>query len=192
MDLVTAVDAVTTLIDTFSSLRNEEELKKFVDAAKLKGSDFGIEDLFKNLGSKHRRSLPHCLKNGQTLLDAAFSHHIDVAPESNTSDAQSKFRTEFYYPLLDLLLSELRRRFSTESCEVLVQLSAFNPTHWNEENIENVRKLAKRYSIPEEATCREYTLLKGSRYLRDLIEEMEKKRMEESLLTFNFKDIWQK
>ena len=177
MDLVTAVDAVTTLIDTFSSLRNEEELKKFVDAAKL-AIDFGIEDSFKNLGSKRRRSLPHRLQDGQTLLDAAFSHHIiDAAPESNTPvTAQSKFRTEFYYPLLDLLLSELRRRFSTESCEVLVQLSAFNPTHWNEGNIENVRKLAKRYSIPEEATCREYTLLKGSRYLRDLIEEMEERR----------------
>ena len=115
-----------------------------------------------------------------------FSHRIARAAQSDAAiTAQSTFRTEFYYPLLDLLLSEMRRRFSTQSCELLVQLSAFNPTPWDEKNIEKVGKLTKRYSIPEGATCREYILLKGSRYLRDLVKEMEerkKKRWKNSYL----------
>ena len=111
------------------------------------------------------------------LLDAAFSHRIaSLAQPKSSVTAQSKFCIEFYYPVLDLLLSELQRRFSIESCEVPVQLPALNPAQWNEDNLENVGKLAKRYSIPEEPTCQEYTLFKSSRYYRGLLEEIEERR----------------
>ena len=176
MDLVTAVDTVTSLINTFSSFRNEEKLTKFVQTAKEKAVQCGIEDSFRDLGSKRSRNLPHRFTDGQTLLDAAFSHRNASLAQPNLSvAAQSKFCIEFYYPVLDLLLSELRRRFSIESCEVLVQLSALNPAQWNEDNLKNVGKLAKRYSIPEEPTCQEYTLFKSSRYYRGLLEEMEER-----------------
>ena len=131
MDLVTAVDAVTTLIEAFSSLRTEDKFAKFVKAAKLKAAEFDIEDSFRDLGTKRRRCLRHRLTDGQTFLDATFSYHIATTAQSNASvTAQSKFRTEFYYPLLDLLLSEMQRRFSTESCEVLVQLSLLIQRTW--------------------------------------------------------------
>ena len=179
MDLVTAVDTVTSLINTFSSFRNEEKLiTKFVQTAKAKAVQCGIEDSFRDLGSKRSRNLPHRFTGGQTLLDAAFSHrNASLAQPNSSVTAQSKFCIEFYYPVLDLLLSELRRRFSIviESCEVPVQLSALNPAQWNEDNLENVGKLAKRYSIPEEPTCQEYTLFKSSRYYRGLLEEMEER-----------------
>lgn len=64
MDMVTAVDAVTTLINTFPSLRNEEKLTKFVESAKVKAVQFGIEDSFRDLGSKRSRNLPHRFKDG--------------------------------------------------------------------------------------------------------------------------------
>ena len=178
MDLVTAVDTVTALINTFSSFRNEEKLTKFVQTtAMAKAVQCGIEDSFRDLGSKRSRNLPHRFTDGQTLLHAAFSHcNVSLAQPNSSVTAQSKFCFEFYYPVLDLLLSELRRRFSIESCEVLVQLSALNPAQWNEDNLENVGKLAKRYSIPAEPTCQEYTLFKSSRYYRGLLEEMEERR----------------
>ena len=125
MDFVTAVDAVTTLIKTFCSLRTEYKFAKFVNAAKLKAVEFDIEDSFRDLGTKRHRCLPHRLTDGQTFLHAVFSHHIATAAQSDTAvTAQSTFRAEFYYPLLDLLLREMRRRFSTQSCEVLVYLNS--------------------------------------------------------------------
>ena len=68
MDLVTAVDAVITLINTFFCLRNEEKLTKFVESAKEKAVQFGIEDSFRDLGSKRPRNLPHRFTDGQTCL----------------------------------------------------------------------------------------------------------------------------
>ena len=68
MDLVTAVDAVITLINTFFCLRNEEKLTKFVESAKEKAIQFGIEDSFRDLGSKRPRNLPHWFTDGQTCL----------------------------------------------------------------------------------------------------------------------------
>ena len=49
MDLVTAVDTVTSLINTFSSFRNEGKLTKFVQTAKAKAVQCGIEDSFRDL-----------------------------------------------------------------------------------------------------------------------------------------------
>ena len=103
--------------------------------------------------------------------------------------AQSKFCIEFYYPVLDLLLSELRRRFSIESCEVLVQLSALNPAQWNADNLENVGKLAKRYSIPEKPTCQEYTLFKSYRGLLEEMEEREKRGWKKPYLPLILKKV---
>ena len=196
MDLVTAVDTVTSLFNTFSSLRNEEKLTKSVQTAKAKAVQRGIEDSFRDLGSKRSRNLPHRFTDGQTLLDAAFSHcNASLAQPNSSVTAQSKFCTEFYYLVLDLLLSELRRRFSIESCEVLVQLSALNPAQWNEDNLENVAKLAKRYSIPEEPTCQEYMLFKSSRYYCGLLEEMEERRKrgwKNPYLPLIIEGVWQR
>ena len=55
-------------------------------------------------------------------------------------------------------------------------MSAFNPANWNDENAEKVAKLAKRYSIPDESTCREYSLFKESGYFRSLMKELEERR----------------
>ena len=117
MDLVTAVDAVATLINKFSSFRNDGKFAEFVDAAKVKAAEFCIEDSFRDPTNKRRRTLPNRLADGQTLFEASFSHHIASSTQNSMLvSARSKFRTDFYYCLLDLLLNELDRRFSTESC----------------------------------------------------------------------------
>lgn len=177
MDLVTAVDAVTSLIAKFSSFRNEEKFAEFVRTAESKAVEFHVEDSFRDPSNKRRRTLPNRLADGQTLLDASFSHHVASSTQNSTTvSSESKFRTDFYYCLLDLLLTELKRRFSVESCEVLVQFSAFNPARWSDDNREKVRNLARRYTIPEEATCREYSLFRESGCFRSLMEEMETRK----------------
>jgi hypothetical protein len=112
MDLVTAVDAATSLIAKFSSFRNEEKFAEFVRTAEFKAVEFHVEDSFRDPNHKRRRTLPS-LADGPTLLDASLSHPVVSSIQNSTTvSAESKFRTDFYYCLLDLLLRELKRRFS--------------------------------------------------------------------------------
>ncbi len=110
--------------------------------AKEKATEFGIADDFK-MPDKRRRTLPSRLADGQTLLNASFGHR--AAAETETLQAESladNFRRTFYYALLDLLLNELQKRFSSTACKVMTQLSAFCPS------IANVIKFASRYDVP--------------------------------------------
>jgi hypothetical protein len=114
----------------FSSFWNEEV-------------EFHLGDSFRDPSNKRRRTLPG-LADGQTLLDASLSHRVFFSTQNSTTvSAESKFRTGFYYCLLDLLLRELKRRFSIESCDVLVQFSLqrFGVMIIN---IEKVRDLSRR------------------------------------------------
>ena len=79
-----------------------------MESAKEKAIQFGIEDSFRDLGSKRSRNLPHRFTDGQTLPDAAFSHRNASPAQLNSPvTSQSKVCVEFYHPVLDLLLSEL-------------------------------------------------------------------------------------
>ncbi len=116
MDMVTTVDSVTTLIRQISSLRTEEKLSDFVQIAKEKAAELGILDVF-SPPDKRRRTLPSRLADGQTLLDATFSHRIGAETENIQAESQEDtFRRSFFYTLLDLLLNELQKRFSSEAC----------------------------------------------------------------------------
>eukprot|EP00795_Rhopilema_esculentum_P005384 gene5384-556_t len=130
-----------------------------------------------NEACERRRRLPERLGDGQTSLDATFSHSIATPSESSQSvTAVDNFRHVFYYPFLDLMLNELGRRFSVESCEVMMQLSAFNPLHWNAGNQGKVGIFASRYGIPAQPTCQEYMLLRESRFFTKLLLEMDERK----------------
>ena len=176
MDMVTAVDAVQTLIRRITSLRDEKQFDELICKAKLHGSKCNVNNTF-NEASKRRRRLPERLGDGQTLLDATFSHSIATPSESSQSvTAVDNFRHVFYYPFLDLMLNELGKRFSVESCEVMMQLSAFNPLHWNAGNQGKVGKFTSRYDIPAQPTCQEYMLLRESRFFTKLLLEMDERK----------------
>eukprot|EP00794_Sanderia_malayensis_P015569 gene15569-17145_t len=192
MDMVTAVDAVQTLIRRITSPRDEKHFDELVCKAKLHASKCNVNNTF-NEASKRRRRLPERLGDGQTLLDATFSHSIATPSESSQSvTAVDNFRHVFYYPFLDLMLNELGKRFSVESCEVMMQLSAFNPLHWNAGNQGKVGKFASRYGIPAQPTCQEYMLLRESQFFTKLLLEMEerkKKGWKNSVFTINSEDV---
>ena len=178
MDMVTAVDAVETLVRQITTLRDETHFEDMVRKAKFHAANCGISDSFSQ-ANKRRRRLPERLGDGQTLLDATFSHSVATSTPfepSQLATAADIFRREFYYPFLDLMLNELRKRFSFESCAVMMQLSAFNPSNWKTDQQDKVREFARRYGIPAEATCQEYTLLRESRYFQRLLLEMEERR----------------
>eukprot|EP00112_Aurelia_sp_Birch-Aquarium-sp1_P005450 Seg1619.5 transcript_id=Seg1619.5/GoldUCD/mRNA.D3Y31 product="hypothetical protein" protein_id=Seg1619.5/GoldUCD/D3Y31 len=178
MDMVTAVDAVQTLIRHITALRDDTHFEDLVQKAKFHAAKCGISDSFSK-GNKRRRRLPERLGDGQTLLDATFSHSVATSTAlkpNQLATAADTFRREFYYPFLDLMLNELGKRFSFESCDVMMQLSAFNPANWKTDQQDKVSKFARRYGIPAEATCQEYTLLRESQYFQRLLLEMEERR----------------
>ena len=178
MDMVTAVDAVQTLIRQITAIRDEKHFEDLVQKAKFHAAKCGISDSFSQ-ASKRRRRLPERLGDGQTLLDATFSHSVAASSPSEPSQlatAADIFRREFYYPFLGLMLNELGKRFSFESCEIMMQLSAFNPANWKSDQQDKVREFARRYGIPAEATCQEYTLLRESHYFQRLLLDMEERR----------------
>ncbi|XP_063590423.1 zinc finger MYM-type protein 1-like [Penaeus indicus] len=176
MDMVTAVDSVTTLIRQISSLRTEQKLSDFVQMAKERAAEFGIVDDF-SPPDKRRRTLPSRLVDGQTVLDASFSYRIGAETENIQAESQEDtFRRSFYYTLLDLLLNELQKRFSSEACEVMVQLSALCPSKWNEANVTKIKKFASRYDIPQEAVGLEYSMFRDSGFFESLLQEIEERK----------------
>ena len=110
MYMVTAVNAVQTLIRRITSLRDEKHFDELVCKAKLHASKCNVNNTF-NEASKRGRRLPERLGDGQTLLDATFSHSIATPSESSQSvTAVDNFRYVFYCPFLDLMLNELGKR----------------------------------------------------------------------------------
>ena len=175
--MVTAVDAVQTLVRQLKSFRSDARFAGFLKDAQDIASKCGIKDDFSVESAKRRRTLPSHLGDGQVLLEAAFSLRV---ASSNTGDASespaTEFRRSFYYSFLDLILSELEKRFSSKACEVMVQLSAFHPNKWDSGESGKIEKLAKRYGVPEQAACREYCLFKNSSFSQILIAEMEERK----------------
>ncbi len=105
MDMVTAVDTVQTLIRQITSLGNDKHFDELVCKAKLHASKCNINNIF-NEGSKRHRKLPERLGDGQTFLDATFSHSIATSSDSSQSvTAVHNFCHVFNYPFLDLILN---------------------------------------------------------------------------------------
>ena len=94
MDMVTAVNAMQTLISQLKGFRNEEKLAEFVKTAKAKAIGCGIHEDFDTQKKKE-----------------AFSHSIATHNEGENTTVIGAFRREFYFPFLDLLLSEVQKRF---------------------------------------------------------------------------------
>eukprot|EP00112_Aurelia_sp_Birch-Aquarium-sp1_P018475 Seg4411.2 transcript_id=Seg4411.2/GoldUCD/mRNA.D3Y31 product="hypothetical protein" protein_id=Seg4411.2/GoldUCD/D3Y31 len=144
--MVTAVDAVQTLVRQLTSFRSDARFTEFLKGAQDTVSKCGIKDDFSSESAKRRCTMPSNLGDGQVLLETAFSHRV---ASSNTEDKSeslaTKFRQSFYYSFLDLMLSELEKTFYSKACEVMVQLSALHPKKWDSSEYGKIEKLAKRY-----------------------------------------------
>ncbi len=105
VDMDTVMDAVQTLIQQITSLGDDKHFDELVCKAKLHASKCNINNIF-NKASKRHRKLPDRLGDGQTLLDATFSHSIATPSDSSQSvTAVDNFRHVFNYPFLDLILN---------------------------------------------------------------------------------------
>ena len=58
--------------------------------------------------------------------------------------------------------NELKKRFSSQACEILTLSNVFHPKYLNDANVENARKLANIYDINAETVALQFILLSKS------------------------------
>ena len=142
---------------------------------KAKVVSCGIHEDF-DAQRKRKRSVPGRFADGHTVIDAAFSNSIATRNQEKNTAAIDVFSREFYFPFLDVLLSELQKRFSEEACEVKVQFSAFNPYKWKDDSREKLTKYAQRYGISEENLHQEHSLFGNSGFCQSLLRKIDESK----------------
>ncbi|CAM1298254.1 Uncharacterised protein r2_g787 [Pycnogonum litorale] len=178
MDMITAIDAINSLKKQLKEFRTEEKLEEFIKTAKSKAESCGIPAEFDDQ-RKRKRTLPQRFLDGQTLIHAPFGQSMSAASEDEEGSSASVtevFRRGFYFPFLDVLLNELEKRFSTESCKVMAQLSAFTPLKWSDDNQQKLQEYAERYGISKDSLLQEHALFGSSGFFQSLLREMDERK----------------
>lgn len=108
--------------------RKWQEIKSFdkeFDLRIFKDEDVSDGDIAAGVSSKAKRprmiskaldDFVICSSVGQRNRDDAFSETADA--QKRDEFVKNKYKHEFYYPLLDILTEELKRRFSGEALEI--------------------------------------------------------------------------
>ena len=91
-----------------------------------------------------------CPQYSQRVLDFFFSDNDSTVSQGDCQPTEF-FQSQFYFQFLDLLVSELQKRFSAKSCEIMVELSASRPSKWNRDNLRNLSNYSKRYGLSEKS-----------------------------------------
>lgn len=104
IDIVSALQVADTTIKTLKEMRNERAFRNFYSEASELAEDIGIE-----VTETRPRKVSHRLdENWQ-------SQHV-------MSGNEERFRVNFFYEVLDIILSEFDRRFNQESRQYLMLL----------------------------------------------------------------------
>jgi len=86
---------------------------------------------------RRRRNLPERLQS--SVVETSVGHRAEI------SDRES-FRVQIVLPVIDCIVSELRRRFSDQACDIMQGIQALNPTAADFLNITKLDKFATLYN----------------------------------------------
>ncbi|KAI4792925.1 hypothetical protein KUCAC02_033046 [Chaenocephalus aceratus] len=131
LHLASATALVESVITSLSGKRNDKSWNEIVDKARALSTKTGIL-----LQSRHEPRQPQ---------PASHREGCDAPPAPLTSSED--IREHCYYPALDSLVSEMKRRFSSESCGVLRGACALNPTHESFLEMEHLSPMAQYYGV---------------------------------------------
>ncbi|KAL6481128.1 hypothetical protein MHYP_G00092080 [Metynnis hypsauchen] len=114
LDISKAVDLVEAFVQTLNDFRQES----FFD-------DVWVEVL--NILGQCDPTPPAAKR--QKALSSKLSEHCVLTTVRQRESERDKdgFRTNFFYPVIDLMLSELERRFSRRNCDIMNSIQALNP-----------------------------------------------------------------
>ena len=113
LNLGVAVTLVDSLVDTLNSYREGSVFNEIWDNAMALAEQCSV-------GVASRRQVtPSSRLEGYYISTPIAQRQVNTDKES--------FRTGSFIPILDVLLSEIRRRFSKESCVIMEGIQALNP-----------------------------------------------------------------
>ncbi|KAI4831037.1 hypothetical protein KUCAC02_002638 [Chaenocephalus aceratus] len=135
LQLASATDLVESVITSLSEKRNEKSWNDILDKAQALSTKTGIL-----LQLRQERGQPQPASHLQEFVVDAPTGTL---PPLTSSD---DIRKHCYYPVIDRLVNEMKRRFSS-SCGVLQGASALNPTHESFLEMEHLSPMAQYYGV---------------------------------------------
>ncbi len=117
LDLSKAVDLVEALVQTLNDYRDESFFDDLWNEVlnTAEQCDTAIQP-----PAKRPKKL-----SSQFNADCVLS---TVGQRSDSEREKDSFRTTLFYPVLDQMLNELNRRFSSKNCEIMTGIQTLNPT----------------------------------------------------------------
>ncbi|XP_033984520.1 uncharacterized protein LOC117481103 [Trematomus bernacchii] len=115
LDLSKAVDLVGSLVQTLNDFRHES----FFD---------NLWDEVLNISEQCGTAIQPAAKRPKTLSSKRVESCVPTTVgQRETEQDKHGFRTAFFYPVIDQMLSELNRRFSKTNCDMMNSIQALNP-----------------------------------------------------------------
>lgn len=113
LDFSKAVDLVYALVDT-SGFRQ----KSYFD---------NIWDEVLSICEQCEASVVSCKTTKKAKLKLSQCSVLTSVGQSMPEQDKDHYRTNFFYPVIDLMLNELDRRFSKANCDLMNSIQALNP-----------------------------------------------------------------
>lgn len=140
LELASATDLVQSVITTLAEKRSEESWNDIWDRALAQCTKAGIP-------AQQQRQDRRQAQQPRHLQDFVVDAQTGDRPPSETPD---DLRKHCFYPVIDRLLSEMKRRFSPESCNVLRGTSALSPKQTSFLDMQSLSPMAHHYGITDE------------------------------------------
>ncbi len=138
-DLVAADDLAQSVITAISEKRTEGKW----DAIRKQAEDLCVNTGIEIQSAQREKRQTQTAKNLEGFI-------VEAPIERPGTDSLDDLKTQSYYPVIDRLLMELRRRFSSETNDVLKGLPALSPEHPSFLDKQRVLPMAHHYGVNEE------------------------------------------
>ncbi|CAK6977232.1 hypothetical protein KUCAC02_022527 [Scomber scombrus] len=138
LDISSSSDLVQSVITTLLEKRSEEAWDDIKDNAK---------HLCERAGIALQSRPPY--RRGDRQQSSRLMDFVVEAP-INRGSTSDESRTNFFHPVIDRLVNELRKRFSTDVGDVLSGVSALNPKHKSFLDQRCLLTMAHNYGITED------------------------------------------
>lgn len=141
LDLAKAADLVTATIQTLEEFRSDESWKKVFDYAVSVSQHRAIAvEVPQRRQSKQPRRLE------DTVVLASSGHR-----ESPPTNCSEHFKVTLYYAVLDMFISELKRRINPKNLQIMRAVQACNPESSNFLQSDDLSALTETYGIDADA-----------------------------------------
>nr|XP_054755533.1 zinc finger MYM-type protein 1-like [Lytechinus pictus] len=126
VDLAKAADLTGALVAELQDMRsNPQTFNRLWDEVQTSVRDQGFDvDEIDPSHRKRKRRLPKRLEEAALLDPLPGQSRVQDEFEGQLKD---KIKTKFFYQIIDRMLSELNRRFNSETCQLMKSIQALSP-----------------------------------------------------------------